>query len=339
MARLASDANMGYFPTNVSTIKKIIDKTLILPDENLVVVDSCCGKGEALEFICNEYNATGLAVELNEQRAQEASKKRFLKTLNASAIGGIKKSKYWAGINFLNPPYGLNEDKGRLEHDFVNSWGLTTAIGGVMILVINPSSLNEYLAKILRVQGYNPIGSFFDSKSDEYKNYKQMFIVLQKKAPHFRANINKIITVFRNPVDINSEFEFQKNEIKTGTAPDIFDEVVLPVWKINEYHKKSNLEDRFFKELHEAKQISRSIEHLNDGQSAIMIASGFLDKEVTLNDGKRVILKGTTSKTTKENLDLSGASEECLGIVKVSENYKTLLYGLNLTDGHFIKYQ
>jgi len=335
MARLACETKMGFYPTEVKSIQKVIDRTLELPEnKEIYALDCYAGKGEAIEMIGSEYGCKTYAVELDEDRAKEVSKRAIDVALNADAINGVRKSNHWVGINFLNPPYDTNASGGRLELDFIERWGLTTAIGGVLILVINPSSADEKLANTLRVQGYRPSYSFYDPDNADYKNYGQFFIVLHQQMPNFRASLSKFESIFNNPIDINDDIEIEKIKIRTGVKPKTFSEIVVPRWKIEKQLAKSKLKKVFFDELRSASMLNSSIEHPNEGQAALLIASGAINKPLQLKEGL-MILKGTSKKEKKqvEQMNENGSVDK----VKLTDHYKTVVYGLNLTHGQFVK--
>lgn len=338
MARLASDTKMGFYPTNINTIKKVIDKTINFPESKTVfALDCCAGEGEAIEFIGKEYKCRTFAVELDKNRAKIAYERDISKVLNADSINGIRKNNSWVGLNFLNPPYGVDNTGNRLELNFIQRWGLTTAIGGVLLLVINPSSINEDMIRELRIQGYKPIISFYDENNQDYKKFGQFFIILQKQLPNYRAETENFISTFNNPLNIDDDIDFEKISIKTGVEPQLFKEIEIPRWKIEENLSKSKLKKVFFDELRKANLLTSSIEHPNEGQSAILIASGALNKEVTLNNKERVILKGTSNKI-KNNIEQSDDDGK-VDKVKIIDSYKTVIYGLNLSRGEFVKYE
>lgn len=337
MAVLANDTKAGFYPTDPETIKKIIDRAIAFKENRVTyALDCCCGDGEAIEFIGKEYGCTTYAVELEEQRAKKASKRAIKTVLNADALGGVRKSNRWVGLNFLNPPYITSADNTRMEIDFVERWGITTVFGGVLILVINPSSANEKMAQTLRKQGYKPRYSFFDPTNEDYIKYGQFLMVFEQRMDTFRAPIESFYNLFENQVDVNSYIDIEKIEIRTGAEPSIFKEIVIPRWKVDESLLKSNLKKNYFDELRKANFSNRSIEHPNEGQSAILIASGALNDAITLANGDKIILKGTSSKIEKAtsiiNADLSADK------AKVTEHYVTVVYGLNLTNGQFAKY-
>lgn len=336
MARLASDSKLGFYPTDTKTVGKVIDKCITFPQNKTVVtLDSCCGEGEALAFIKNTYGCIAYGVELEEERAKLASTHNFKALLNADALSGVRKSNTWAGLNFLNPPYGESFN-GRLEIDFVERWGLVTAIGGVLILVINQSSASEEMAKALQKQGYKPVASFYDENNSDYQKFGQFFIVLHRQLQNFRSEIEGFMNLFQNPINIDLDIDFEKISIKTGVFPELFKEIEIPRWKIEEQLLKSKLKKIFFDELRQASLVNSSIEHPNEGQSAILIASGALNKKLTLADSTEVILKGTSSK---EKLATAQRDEKGdVNKVKLVDHYQTVVYGLDLTHGQFVKF-
>jgi hypothetical protein len=338
MARLACDTKMGFYPTSTKTIKKVIDKTIQFPENKSVyTLDCCCGEGEAIEFIGKKYNCKTYAVELDENRAKTATKRSIDKLLNADALNGVRKSNHWVGLNFLNPPYSFSASGTRLELDFIERWGLTTAIGGVLMLVINPSSADEKMATALRSQGYNPVISFFDPENEDYKKFGQFFMLFKQELPNFRASIEKFYGLFQSPLNINDDIEFEKLSIRTGANPEMFKEIDMPRWKVEQHLAKSKLKKVFFDELRQANMLNSSIEHPNDGQAAILIVSGALNKKLTLANGDEVILKGTSTKEKKANSQMDENGN--VSSVKLVDHYKTVVYGLNLTHGQFVKFE
>lgn len=68
----------------------------------------------------------------------------------------------------------------------------------------------------------------------------------------------------------------------------------------------------------------------------LLIASGALNKKLTLADSTEVILKGTSSK---EKLATAQRDEKGdVNKVKLVDHYQTVVYGLDLTHGQFVKF-
>jgi hypothetical protein len=337
MARLASETKMGFYPTSITTIQKVINKTINFKEDRVVyALDCCAGEGTAITMIGKEYSCNTYACELDESRAKQASARDINVVLNADALGGVRKSNRWVGLNFLNPPYDVSASGTRLELDFIERWGLTTAVGGVLILVINPSSADDKMANALRIQGYRPMFSFYDSNSDDYKKFGQFFLVLQQQLPNFRASVSKFLSLFEHPSDIDNDLEIEKINIKTGIKPSIFREIDMPRWKVDKCLKNSRLKKVFFDELRSYGLSTKSIVHPNEGQSALLIASGVLNKEIKLADGNTVILKGSSTKYKRDTPQMN--EDGVVDKVKRTDAYKTVVYGLSLTHGQFVKY-
>lgn len=327
MARLASDAIMGFYPTDITTIKKVCESTLSIM-ENTIVCDPCCGEGDALASFKMFNCAETYGIELDILRAKKArSKIDYL--LNADALMGVRRNLGWAGIVFLNPPYGLNGRQQRLEIEFVKNWGSVVAPGGVMILVINPSSADEEMAKTIRHLGFEPLASLYDEDNLDYQKFGQFFIVLKRVAIGFRGGIDKLMSALQHPKKVGS-FECDLYTPQVGKTPPLFKEVELPSWKQEEIYGKDDLDNEFSKLMKNSHTGYGSIEVPNDGQSALLIASGVLNKEV---DG--LILKGTVEKfqvqaTTGDKEDVK---------VKLIDCYRTVVVGLDTKTLEFVRYE
>lgn len=338
MSRLACEIQKGYYPTNTETVKKIVNKTIKLnPDRQTTVVDCCAGEGEVIDFFATHYGCKAYACEIDKNRAIKTASKNVLKLLNTDAIHGVSKNTWWAGINFLNPPYGKSEFNGRLENQFVNAWGGVTSKNGVLILVISESSMNDDMAYTLTRQGYKLICSVYDKNNKDYKDYKQFFLILQRLKHSYRENEEAILNAWETKVELN-DLDIEPIEIATGGSPEYFREYVIPKWKIDEAKKNSNVQRMFENEIRGIDYSTSSIESPNDGQAALLIASGALSNqilEVNIDGEKELIIpKGTVYKYQKTSFNYDG--EKIKEVVEV-DAYKTEIYALSLTKGEYIK--
>jgi len=329
MARLASDAVMGHYPTDINTIKKVVAMSLDIQPETKVV-DPCCGEGEALASF-RDYDCDLYGVELDILRSQKASS-RIDCLLNADAIYGVRRSLGWAGLVFLNPPYGVNFEGQRLELEFIKNWSnVVRPNGGALMLVINPSSADEKMAQTLRHYGLVPVVSVFDPSNEDYQKFGQFFMVFRREAIGYRHSIEEIMEALINPVDIGT-IECQKHTPLLGEEPKMFKESEFPRWKLDALYAKSNLGDKLMNIMKITHIGCGSIETPNEGQSALLIASGVLDKEI---DG--LILKGTVEKfqvAASVNDDDGELSK-----VKMIDCYRTVVIGLDTNTFEFVKYE
>ena len=337
MARLMSDAKKGFYATNTSTVGKIIDKVISFKEEKeTIVVDSCCGEGEVLEFISKKYPCKAYGVELDSKRAQIATGKSIVKVLNGDSIYSIVKNTWWAGLNFLNPPYGTDSEGSRLETKFVKAWGGVTSREGIMILAINPSSLEKDMVETLVRQGYKIICSIYDKDNEDYKNFQQFFMILQRKR-NFRENKERLFSAFEERVEIE-DLDIEKVEITTGGIPQSFREIITPKWKIDEAIKNSTTKQLFNETIEGGDFAKTAIEQPNDGQAAILIASGIIDDTLKLKINgleEEVVLKGTVFKYQNKR-DKLNSDGEVVGTIEV-DAYKTELYALSVTNGEYVK--
>lgn len=336
MARLASETKMGFYATSTKTVAKIIEKTIEFR-ENTFALDCCCGEGEVIEMFKEQFGCFNFAVELNENRAKIAETRQINKVLNADAISGVRKSNKWVGFNFLNPPYDYAADGERLEHKFIERWGSATIEGGVMMLVINPSSVTTDIAKKLILQGYAPYFSVYDPENEDYKRFGQFFIVMKRVRENYRADFDSFWETFSKPISINDLSLEEPIRPKAGIPPQMFKEIDVPYWKLQEMLGKSTLNKTFFDELRKGTLEGGSIEIPNEGQAAILIAAGKLNKKIQLATGEEVILKGTVKKQSIVRGEMNNDGD--VKTAKRTDVYSTVVYGLNLTRACFVKYE
>lgn len=206
-----------------------------------------------------------------------------------------------------------------------------------MMLVINPSSVSTDIAKKLILQGYTPYFSVYDPDNEDYKRFGQFFIVMKRVRENYRHDLHSFMDVFRNPVSID-DLQLETPLIpKAGIPPQMFKEIDVPYWKLQEMLSRSPIKKTFFDELRKGTLEGGSIEIPNDGQAAILIAAGKLNKKIQLVNGEEVILKGTVKKETVMRSDMDDKGE--ISSAKRTDVYSTVVYGLSLTRGCFIKYQ
>jgi predicted RNA methylase len=391
MARLTCEAKLAYYPTDPNTLRKVIDRCLRFSanGKKRYVLDPCCGTGEALNIFREFSNDSVLyGIELDEGRAKEASD-RLDRVLNADAIYNVRKSNDWTSVLFLNPPYGQTSDGDRLETEFIERYARCVIKGGVMVLVINPSSADDKTAKALINYGYKPIVSVYDPNSEDYKRYTQFFVVLQRIDRRFRTDPYGFMRTAFNPVSIDKVIQteaievpsiasqairqieakpievplggqtkraepiealarsieyssinvqairrLEQIEVPSGIAPSLFKEIELPEWKLEELLSKSGLLKRFNALTATAESAVVSVEIPNEGQAAVLVASGALGGK-TIGDW---LLKGQVVKSSKETTEYDEETGETTG-VRTRDEYKTIVYGLNVRTLEFARFE
>lgn len=148
MARSASQAKLGYYPTPENVCEAI--RRVLMPIENgATALDPCCGTGEALFRITEGAEVTRYGIELDSTRYGEACTV-LDRVIQGDALRDCEVSGRF-DLVFLNPPYDY-EDGERLESKFLQRYLTRVASGGVIVHVVPIGRLwDRYYANVLRV--------------------------------------------------------------------------------------------------------------------------------------------------------------------------------------------
>ena len=127
--RLAAQAKGGYYPTPERVVD-LIAELIHTPSsyhnrgrETIRILDPCCGGGDALQRLAegldrpNALPIETYGVELHRDRAEEAEK-RLYRTL-ASDLFATSIANGAFGLLLLNPPYDYDSEDKRTEHAFL----------------------------------------------------------------------------------------------------------------------------------------------------------------------------------------------------------------------------
>ncbi|MCL6477857.1 MAG: hypothetical protein K6T65_05525 [Peptococcaceae bacterium] len=133
MARLASEAKAGYYPTPPDEMALACEKFTIGAGARANIIDPCAGEGEALRMLADHLKAQGgnittYGIEIEATRAEKCRKvlDHVVKCPYETARTSVKAfSAMW-----LNPPYN-EKDRERTEVVFLRD--LTCPIGGKLM--------------------------------------------------------------------------------------------------------------------------------------------------------------------------------------------------------------
>src|SRR5574341_926986 len=102
--RLEAEIKMGYYPTPLSVVERI--RTFIrFPDDNVNLLDPCCGDGSGLKNLKGDAKATTYGIELDQNRANKAKK-----NLDHVLKGSLKYLQPSGLLVYLIPQKELTED-------------------------------------------------------------------------------------------------------------------------------------------------------------------------------------------------------------------------------------
>lgn len=181
---LANDEKMGAYYTDIDMCRRI-SNLLKFPDGEVCCLEPAIGDGSAIAAVTNKTaneKVKIFGVELNKKTYEEDKKNPQLINyiINADFLHGVKISHSAFSFCFSNPPYGVDEDRRRLEVRFVEKiypYLKSNAIFVVIIpryVLMDESFQRSYLAR------FTPVGAWrFDE--EVYRQFKQICLIGVRK--------------------------------------------------------------------------------------------------------------------------------------------------------------
>ena len=318
MARLESQAKLGFYPTPPEIVRQIKSMLKISPSARLL--DTCCGEGEALSILAEGVDVETCGVELDKNRFIQAQT-RLDHVLWGDAIYELICPKNFCSLLFLNPPYDSSDsekDHTRIEVQFLNKHWRYLMDGGVLVYIIPFGSLNQAAPTLTRNCRNLTILRF----SDEYFYAFEQIVVVCVKGRPTPSEIKENASRLRMAVNAYSEHELFRlcsTEIASEFAYDVpaaenmdglvlFRSVRFNPGQCMEKLKKSPVWNRVHPRLFPA-ELAKSIQpltSLREGHLAMLLASGIMNGEVMGSDEQRLIVKGSVVKSvtiTTEELE------------------------------------
>jgi len=304
MARLASQAKMGFYATPPGVVEHV-KQALALPKPGTYrFLDTCCGEGEALAQLTaglgNDENCIETyGVELDQQRYETAATK-LDKVLWGDALNEIRVSSKAFSLLWLNPPYDW-DDGHRLEGRFLEAHLRHLASKGWLVFII-PHRALHYLTSAL--SQLDELGIFAFPRP-EFEAFKQIIVVGRPRpAKDPNEQWNQIAKLAKMAPDDAWDQLPKTDEMPPGClalspVPDlrlIFNSERQDLDRAAALVKKSPL----WQDL-EAATAARTFDNLRplaplrQGHLAMLLASGMMDGEVEAN-GRRLVIKGSVTK-------------------------------------------
>ncbi|MGB3225117.1 MAG: DUF6094 domain-containing protein [Desulforhopalus sp.] len=305
MARLASQAKAGFYPTPDSVVSLL--KTKISFKKDARALDPCCGYGNTLSRLASPDTIT-YGVELDHQRATKA-KSQLFKAVWGDALAEARVSTQSFGLLYLNPPYdtAINSDDNsdrRLEHQFLRTYIRTLQIGGILVFVI-PYYVLKHCARTLARNFKLQIVGFPD---EDFHTFKQCIVFGEKKVAvtegtakttqeHLEELAGMLPAEFQSevwPLVTMAPIVIPKADRPVNFRTDRLD----PLEAIPVINKAGILQD-VLKELIPTKNNNiRPLTSLANGHLALMLAGGYMNGAI-LKDGRQLVIKGVIKKIEK----------------------------------------
>jgi len=350
MARLASKAKAGFYPTPLSVLENIKSVLEITPGARLL--DPCCGEGKSLSYLAKDTQAINYGVELDKNR-HNASKERLDNVLWGDALTETKISLKSFGLLFLNPPYDYDvvetdtEKAQRLEVRFLNKYYRTLQNDGWLIYII-PYNILKHSASLL-AKNFTEMHLFAFPEGD-FQSFKQC-VLIGKRATQRKAIADKMTEEFTR-VGSMTAAEFlsvapdTSHMIKLGSLqvpepgkvkfrfesrridPDSW------VSRINKDGLFTNLLEQLYPR-HEKK--IRPLAPLLQGHMGLVLAGGLMNGSVKKN-GKHLVIKGTVLKEHKIMSQTHNPATE-ITTTKVRDVYNITVKAIDMNTAQIMTIQ
>lgn len=145
MARMASTAVGGYFPTPPDVVQRVIGMFAIpeTPPKGQSrggwnMVDPCAGEGAALRAVAETFRKSGDARSFLAE--MEANRAKQCRQFGATVVHGdyflVEAASEFAGLLWLNPPYDTDRDTKRLEEKFLRRAAPVLAPNGILVFIV-----------------------------------------------------------------------------------------------------------------------------------------------------------------------------------------------------------
>jgi len=193
MARLASIAVGGYYPTPNHLIPHILSHLDWDPNEPYALMDPCAGEGSAIleiyQKICTDNGCELYTVEMEQGRG-ESLKNAHRRTVGYgrgdTIVGDAFQVRWTKGksdnqgvaLLFLNPPYDQDKVYKRLEERFLRRFTDALCPEGVLCFVVPYTALAASAETL--ASNYDDIGCFAFPEKD-FPTYKQVVLFGRKR--------------------------------------------------------------------------------------------------------------------------------------------------------------
>jgi len=309
MARLASQAKAGFYPTP-DTVCELI-KSKITFETGARLLDPCCGQGKTLARLADTAaDVTTYGIELDHQRVQQARTK-LSRVLWGDALTEVKISPNAFGLLYLNPPYDTAVSESgksqRLEAQFLRRYLGTLQQGGYLILVI-PYYILTHCAKPLARYFSIQIASF---PEDEFPAFRQCMVFGRKKSLVPREQAERV-QMHLEELALMDPDEFMDGVIPLEQIAPISMTIPaaahpLTTFKANKTDpleviplvRKAGILKNVLDELTPRKNHTiRPLTPLENGHLALMLAGGYMNGAIE-KDGRQLVIKGVVHKSEK----------------------------------------
>jgi SAM-dependent methyltransferase len=296
MARLEAQKKMGYYPTPDDTLRHI--KQRINLSQDAVILDPCCGTGDALNEIAyffkdrDDYvEAIKYGIELDTGRASEAVN-QINNIVCGSAYEVVIRPLECFSMLYLNPPYDF-EDGDRMEFRLLKHCHKWLMPGGLLVFLV-PENL--FLINTIRswlARKYDDLQIYRFTRKD-YPNFKQVVLFGIKSKDD---NENCVFPAGPYPHIEDTVNDGQEYHVHPGNTPDVFELKGITLEDIQAFQDKAiqNIADTISSLQNMGGNIISPIFPLRKGHLVSLLMSGVLNGKLHSN-GKVLVFKCFTDR-------------------------------------------
>ncbi|MCY4583462.1 MAG: DUF6094 domain-containing protein, partial [Chloroflexi bacterium] len=271
--------------------------------ETLRILDPCCGAGEALAQLAGRlgrYSSTPIetfGVELHRDRAEEARDR--LDRVLAADLFATSMANGAFGLLYLNPPYDWDREDRRVEHAFLTQCTRYLAELGLLVFIV-PRPRLAVSARFLSTH-YSRL-SCWAFPDPEREVFDQVVLMgYRKRSPVPEAFVEEIVHAWAKE-EHPALPSYTRPEYSAPAAPGgevlFATRTVDPVAAAAEARRSglwtsAEITDTLWPA---GDNRTRPLMPLRRGHMAMLVAAGFLDNLVLEGDGRRILVKGRTSK-------------------------------------------
>ena len=195
MARNASVAVAGYYKTPTHLLRPIASLIRVEDESDYAIFDPCAGDGEAIvelakawwpkestrknvKIYANEMEKTRYEA-LTGRKGRDGLGYRWPETTHGDAFA-LQWNKAKVSIAWMNPPYDLDKEHGRLEEKFLDRFVDVIRDGGALMFLVPHYALAKSADTIARHFSQVHCVRFPDG---DFETFKQVVLVGKKHAP------------------------------------------------------------------------------------------------------------------------------------------------------------
>lgn len=336
----------GYYPTDEVTLSRILS-ALDTTASNLNILDPCCGEGTALAELKNYLIHLGskvksYGIEYDKERAWHA--KSILDLVVHGDMHNMHITARSQSLLFLNPPYGNTlSDKGqtgesgylnRLEKVFYRATTDWLRFGGIMVLIVPYYVIDEEFSAMI-ARNMDRVKAFLSPT----KTFKQAVIFGIKKRSEFPSpSVQDMLMAIGRGDDTTELPETWTDE--PYYLPDAGDldckflsrsiEGMQLMHEVSQASHKTlwpQFNSRF-------SQISRTLRQPlrepSEWHMALALAAGQITGLVVSEQGRRLLIKGSTFKDKSKSVTLDEDNAET---IVSTDKFVPTISGIDFTPG------